>query len=46
LPELRHPPGVHHPVRYRDILDALKKLDEWRGEGSQTQPTRRPVLLG
>ncbi|ACS60372.1 hypothetical protein [Rhizobium leguminosarum] len=46
LPELRHPPGVHHPVRYRDILDALKKHDEWRGEGSQTQPTRRPVLLG
>ncbi|TAV41676.1 hypothetical protein [Rhizobium leguminosarum] len=46
LPELRHPPGVRRPVRYRDILDALKKLDEWRGEGSQTQSTRRPVLLG
>lgn len=46
LPELRHPPGVHHPVRYTDILDALKKLDDWRDEDSQTRPTRRPVLLG
>ncbi|WP_376766650.1 MULTISPECIES: hypothetical protein [Rhizobium] len=46
LPELRHPPGVRHPVRYRDILDALKKLDERRDEGSQTQPARHPVLLG
>lgn len=40
------PAGVRRPVRYRDILDALKKLDEWRGEGSQTKSTRRPVLFG
>nr|WP_246705335.1 hypothetical protein [Rhizobium sp. WYCCWR 11152] len=43
LPELRHPPGVPHPVRYRDILDALKKLDEWRDEDSQTRPARRRI---
>ncbi|EJC71149.1 hypothetical protein Rleg5DRAFT_6986 [Rhizobium leguminosarum bv. viciae WSM1455] len=46
LPELRHPPGLPRPVRYRDILDALKKLDEWRDKGSQTRPARHEVLLG
>ncbi|RWY80886.1 hypothetical protein [Rhizobium sp. WSM1325] len=46
LPELRHPPGVPRPVRYRDILDALKKLDEWRDEDSQTQSARLRILLG
>ncbi|MGZ2504324.1 hypothetical protein EHI47_26905 [Rhizobium leguminosarum] len=41
LPELRHPPGVANPVRYRDSLDALQKLDERWNEDWQKEPAQR-----
>ncbi|MFP3547444.1 hypothetical protein SB748_29005 [Rhizobium sp. SIMBA_035] len=46
LPELRHPPGLAAPVRYREVLEALKRLDNKRDVAWPSNDHRRQRFLG
>jgi hypothetical protein len=43
-PELRQAPGTAQPVRYDDVMDALRALDRQAGEQYRAPPRYRRVL--
>jgi hypothetical protein len=43
-PELRQAPGTARPVRYDDVMDALRALDRHAGEQYRAPPRYRRVL--
>src|ERR1700744_2869487 len=43
-PALRQAPGIKHPVRFNDVIDALRTLDQQAGTHHSAPPRYRRIL--